>query len=472
MLYRGGAISKNIEDFILKFISSLPYDKKIAKNTIKVVKAHIMQLYKSNILKKDDYEKIFRVLNELDKEILKNYPSLNFEDVHEYIEYAIIKKLGLEIGGNINIGKSRNDQVATAIRMTLREEILEVATLILKLNETILLKAKENIETLIPGYTHQQKAQITTLAHHLLAFYDVFTRDVERLLDVLKRVNLSPLGSAAMVGHGIEGYDRVKIAEILGFDDIVENTEDAIASRDFILETLSVLTIFMLNVSRLIEELILWSMNEVSYIKIPDTHAATSSLMPHKRNPATLEIIRAKVSEVLGRTVLAYSMIKSLPYSYNLDLQELTPHLWLTIDIVKDTLHVLIDFLNKVEFKKDTLFQAIKDVNLLFTDLAEYITIEYKKPFRTVHKVLGELAKKNVENPYVIARYLKLKLGIEVTFDEIASVLNPEKSIYRKKVVGSPNPSYIKLTIIKKEKFMKTLRNKLEKFRAKFNLTF
>jgi len=465
LLYRKGAVEGEVAGFIYNFTSSLKYDRKIAKATVKVVMAHIEHLCEINAISTNVCHKILGTLKELYDEILKNYPNGKFEDIHEYIEYYIVNKLGEDVGGYVNLGKSRNDQVATAIRIVLKDEIINILKGVIKLQRILLNKAKEHVETLAPGYTHQQKAQITTLAHHFLAFYDALDRDYERIHGSLKRIDASPLGSVAMVGNTIPGYDRVRVARKLGFSEIVENTEDAIASRDFILETIFNIAILMNNISRIVEDLILWSMNELSYVKLPEHHVATSSIMPHKRNPVTLEIIRARAAKVLGYATSAYALLKSLPYSYNLDLQELTPILWEIIDECKEILTILSDLLSKIRFDEKKLLKSVSEnITLCFSDLAEYITLKYGVPFRKVHRVLGEISKRKHITLHNISEHLRKKLSINIKDRELEEILNPINSLKRKSVTGSPNPKEVKVLINKR---LRSLLDKESKLRSK-----
>ena len=468
MLYRKGAVEGEVPSFISNFTSSLKYDRKIAKATVKVVMAHIEHLCEINAINTNICHKTLERLKELYGGILEKYPNGKFEDIHEYIEYYIINKLGEDVGGYVNLGKSRNDQVATAIRIVLKDEIINLLEGIIKLQHTLLNKAKEHVETLAPGYTHQQKAQITTLAHHFLAFYDALDRDYERIHGSLERIDASPLGSAAMVGNTIPGYDRVRVAKKLGFSKIVENTEDAIASRDFILEAIFNIAILINNISRFVEDLILWSMNELGYVELPENHVATSSIMPHKRNPVTLEVIRAKTAKVLGYATSAYALLKSLPYSYNLDLQELTPILWKIIDDCKGILAVLSDLLSRVRFNEERLLKSVSEnITLCFSDLAEYITLKYNVPFRKAHRVLGEISKRKHITLHSISEYLREKLSIDIKERELEEILNPIHSLKRKTVTGSPNPKEVRALINKRIKSLLDKESKLSRLRSK-----
>jgi len=468
LLYRKGAVEGEVPNFILNFTSSLEYDKKIAKATVKVVIAHIEHLCEINAISTNVCHKILEALKELYDVILENYPNGKFEDVHEYIEYYIVNKLGEDVGGYVNLGKSRNDQVVTAIRIVLKDEIINLLKGIVKFQHVLLNKAKEHVETLVPGFTHLQKAQITTLAHHFLAFYDALDRDYERIYGSLERIDASPLGSAAMVGNTIPGYDRVRVAKKLGFSKIVENTEDAIASRDFILEAIFNIAILINNISRIVEDLILWSIDELGYVMLPECHVATSSIMPHKRNPVTLEIIRARAAKVLGYVTSAYALLKSLPYSYNLDLQELTPILWGIIDECKEILAILSDLLSKIKINEERLFKSVSEsITLCFSDLAEYITLKYGVPFRKVHRVLGEISKNKPITLHSVSEHLREKLSVNIKESELKEILNPIHSLKMKSVTGSPNPKEVRSLINKRIRSLIDKESKLSRLRSK-----
>ena len=291
----------NISDDVLEYISSRDPDKRIFEADILVDRAHLIMLKEQGLISPEDSSKIIEALDSVEEKDLGEG-----EDVHEAIEALIISRVGV-LGGRMHTARSRNDEVATCIRLALRTQMLDLLDEILSLVETLVELAGKNTETIIPGYTHTQHAQPTTLAHHLLAHADAYARDLERLKGCYKRVNLCPLGAAAFASTGFS-INRNRTSQLLGFDGLVENSMDAVSTRDFILEVLSDLSILMVNLSRLAEEIILWSTSEFSYLELDNQFASTSSIMPQKKNPDTAELARAKAGSVMGSLVSALTI--------------------------------------------------------------------------------------------------------------------------------------------------------------------
>ncbi|MEM2099330.1 MAG: argininosuccinate lyase, partial [Candidatus Bathyarchaeia archaeon] len=315
---RIGALRKDVADFT----SSIKDDAKLSKAVININKAHVIMLIEQKIITQQDGAKLLKALTKHADVKL----ATTSEDVHMAVEEAITKELGSEIGGNLHIAKSRNDQVATAIRMVLRSSLLSLMLSITQMQESLLATAEKHIKTLILEYTHLQPAQPVTFAHYLLSYFDMLTRDLQRLTEAYTRVNLSPMGAGALATTSFP-ISRERVAELLGFNGVVENSIDAVGSRDFILETIAALTLIAVNLSRLSEDLIIWSSPSFGVIELPDEFASTSSIMPQKKNPDVLEVIRARASNVIGDFVAATATLKSLPSTYNLDFQEVTPKL-------------------------------------------------------------------------------------------------------------------------------------------------
>ncbi|MEM3883071.1 MAG: argininosuccinate lyase, partial [Candidatus Methanomethyliaceae archaeon] len=283
---RGGRLSGDLAPEVADFTSSSKHDIYIADEVVEINLAHLLCLVQAGIISREDGRLLANALKGV--EISEIPPDM--EDVHMVVENELIKRVGEEIGGKIHTGKSRNDQVATALRMRLRKFIIEICGCLVDLQHALLEKSQAHINTVMPGYTHLQHAQPISVSHHLLAYFDMFDRHLARLLSCYKRVNLSPMGSAALAGTGYP-IDRLKLAEYLGFEGLVENTLDAVSTRDFSIETLSALTIMMVDVSRIAEEIIIWSSNEFGYVDLPDDHSSTSSIMPQKKNPVTAEVL-------------------------------------------------------------------------------------------------------------------------------------------------------------------------------------
>lgn len=383
-MFRDQRLGQISED-VLRFLSSREADSRIFQADLQVDRAHLVMLKEQGLVSAEVFSRIVGALDELKESDLGAG-----EDVHEAIEAHILSRVGPE-GGRMHTGRSRNDEVATCIRLALREEMLGLMEEQISLIRTLVNLAEKNTDTIIPGFTHTQHAQPTTLAHHLLAHADAFLRDLDRIEGAYARVNQSPLGAAAFASTGFK-IDRQRTCELLGFDGLVENSMDAISARDFILEVLSDLSILMVNCSRLAEELILWSTSEFCYVELDNLFASTSSIMPQKKNPDTAELARAKAGTVLGSLVSALSICKALPLSYNRDLQEITPHLWHGVDQTRATMRILDGCVSTLQFNVERLEQNSVTGFSTATELADSLVRSTGMPFRTAHSIVGRLA--------------------------------------------------------------------------------
>ncbi|AKA73976.1 argininosuccinate lyase [Saccharolobus solfataricus] len=427
MLYRKWGSEK---DEVVNYTSSVDSDREIIEEVKLTMKAHVISLYLTGYLGKETARKILVALNEF-KEIGQGY-----EDIHEALEDFLIKKVG-EDAGWIGLGRSRNDHVATALRLRLRNKLIELLTDINSLRKILLDKAKEHITTIFPSYTHLQLAQPTTFAHYLTYIEEELASRWEIIFSTLKQVNKSPLGSGAIVGTNVK-IDREKEAELLGFDSIIYNTLSATSSRADILSTISELTVLMVVLSRIAEDLIFFSSNKL--IKLPDSHVSTSSLMPQKRNPVTMEILRAKAAESIGMLTSLLSIYKGLPTGYNLDLQEMNKYYWLVINYTKSSIGVLSSLFSQIQVNKINI-----DESSLATDDAELLSISKKVPYRSTY---FEIAKKVREGSY-------------------KSTLKIEDSINMKAVIGSPNFDLMANLIKIRETKLKEDEKEIEEYKLK-----
>ena len=442
-LTRGGRLSGDLTEDVAKFTSSSEHDVYIADDVVEINLAHVLALVKSGIISKAEGKSLAVVLKEMLGKIKSIPPKM--EDVHMVVEDAVIKRVGPDVGGKIHTGKSRNDQVATALRMRLREFLIEICVNLIKLQEVLLEKASSSVEVVMPGFTHLQHAQPVTVAHYLLAYFDMFNRDLDRLLQCYSRVNLSPMGSAALAGTGYK-LDRSLIAEYLGFDGLVENTLDGVASRDFALEAVSSLSILMLDVSRLAEEIVVWASQEFGYVELPDDHSSTSSIMPQKKNPVTAEVLRAKCGDVFGELTSMLTIMKALPLTYNLDMQELTPHLWRACEASSLSLRVLADLVAKVRFKADRLKEVVRKDFSVATELADTLVREGGLPFRKAHQVVGEMVRElytsssslSEEKPEHLADMIFKKAGVRISSKPIKMAVDPTHNINIRLTTGGP----------------------------------
>ncbi|MCS7124710.1 MAG: argininosuccinate lyase [Candidatus Bathyarchaeota archaeon] len=388
LLFKGGRIKSSRKD-VLRFTSSIRDDVKLLKHVVDINKAHVIMLMEQKIVNEGQAIEILKALKSGE---FKIKPWL--EDVHVCVEEEVIKK-AKEAGENLHIAKSRNDQVATAIRMELRDELIRLMKKILIFQARLLAKAEKHTQTIICGYTHLRPAQPITFAHYLLYHFDVFQRDLQRLIECYNRVNVCPMGAAALAATSFP-ISRERVAELLGFVEVLENSVDAVSSRDFVVEVLAVLSTLAIDVSRLVEDMIIWSTPEFSLIEIPDEFCSTSSIMPQKKNPDVLEVIRARMGHVIGNFTTCALILKSLPSGYNLDFQEVTPKLWDSFIKIGGSL----DILSKLIVKCKPI-QNLESSNLAFSTFTELVRILYQKyhvPFRTAHKIVGALARKLIEN--------------------------------------------------------------------------
>jgi len=442
-LLRKGRLESARKDVIL-FTSSARDDEEILKQIVDINKAHIIMLVENGIISKYQGGKILKALTGLEKKV-KLRPK--HEDAHVAIEEEVIRTVGDEIGGNLNIAKSRNDQVSTAIRMKLREEILKLIESIITLQEALVKKAERNIETLIPGYTHLQPAQPITFAHYLLAQFDAFQRDLKRLQEAYSRVDLCPMGAGALATTSFP-IKRERIAELLGFNEVLENSLDAVSTRDFLLEVLAVLSIMAVNVTRITEDLIVWSTMEFGMVELPDEFAFTSSIMPQKKNPDVLEVIRARMANIIGDFTASIIMLKALPTGYNLDFQEATPKLWSAIRHMQRCLKMLPEIILNLKVNSDVMLRSELSF-LAATELANMLVRNRKVPFRTAHRIVGAVVKTLVEKgkslrdltSEMLTDISKRILGspVKVDDEEIMRIADLSKCIESHNVRGGPS---------------------------------
>jgi len=459
---RLGRLSGERTGEMMHFLSSMRADRCIADADILVDIAHVLMLDKQRIIDHDITKQLLPALLELhDEGIPEELFNDELEDVHAGIEALLIEALGPEAGGRMHMGRSRNDEVATCIRIKLREDLLKQMAALIKVREVIIALADLHKETVMPGFTHMQHAQPTTLAHHLLAYEQAFSRDFDRLRDAYPRVNQSPLGAAAFASTGYP-INRELTARLLGFDGLVTNTMDAVATRDFALETLGALTILMANMSRLCEELIIWSSSFVKFVTLDDAFCSTSSIMPQKKNPDTAEIMRAKTGSVFGAYTGALMTVKGLPMSYNRDLQELTPHLWRGVRDAKESMRLLIDMISSATFDVGRMKEEAGKGFSTATELADTLVRNYGLPFRTAHNIVGRAVQKESLSLATLEEAAKdLDTGISLvakglTQEHIDEVLDVNYSIAARKAPGGPAPFATKIAIEDQKKRLDT----------------
>lgn len=372
------------------------------------------------------------------------------EDIHESLEAFVIKQAGVDAGGKMHTARSRNDQVILDIRMKVRDDINDICTAIIDLIDSLLEKATENKETVMPMYTHLQQAQIGTFSHYLLSYVDALFRDMDRLYITYGRINQSPLGACAIGGTSIN-IDRRTTAVFLGFDGLIRNSIDATSSRDTLIEFTSDLSIFMTTLSRMAEDFILWSTTEFGYLEVSDEYSSTSSAMPQKKNADPLELIRAKASSVLGNLVTILSIVKALLSGYSRDLQELKAHLWNASSTALEAVKIVNRVVTSIDVHKRRMQESANSSYALSVDIAEQLVIKKGMPFRLAHKLVGSLVEKAArENKNQIktleeqdVKEALEKIESQVQPDELMHIIqdvSPQRSLELRISFGSPNP--------------------------------
>jgi len=471
-ILHGGRIGSMRKD-VAKFTSSIKDDVKLLKAVVAINKAHVVMLAEQKIIKQADGAKLLAALTKhADMKL-----DASSEDVHMAVEEAVLKEVGWETGGNLHIAKSRNDQVATAIRMALRRNLLSLMTSVIQMQESLVVTAEKHTKTVILEYTHLQPAQPVTFAHYLLSYFNALERDLQRLQETYARVNLCPMGAGALATTSFP-INRERVAELLGFSGIVENSIDAVGSRDFILETTAALTLIAVNLSRLAEDLIVWSSPDFGVIELPDGFASTSSIMPQKKNPEMLEVIRARASHVLGDFVASAAALKSLPSTYNLDFQEITPKLWAAVENVHSSLDMFAALIPNLKVTADVSSKALMSFAAA-TELANMLVRKYNVPFRLAHKIIGALVKQLIESkqtflnatPELLQKTAQDAAGIKlaVKAGDIADAIDALKIVETYTVKGGPAPTEVKRALTARKKGLVLAKANVSKLNQKLD---
>ena len=463
MNLRSGRLKGQMSGEVADFTSSLQFDVRIFQADVQCNQAHTTMLMEQGIISRQIGERILSALAELEKEgiaALDLNPAV--EDIHMAVENYVTSKIGSD-AGFMHTAKSRNDQVATDLRIALKEEIQEIQRELLIFIDIIVEMAQEHLDTLMVGYTHLQHAQPTTFAHHLLSYAQALKRDYGRLKDAYQRMDLCPLGSAALTTTSFP-INRNRTAELLGFSGPMENSIDGVSSRDFIAETVFALTLLGTTLSKISEELIIWSTYEFRMVELADEFSSTSSIMPQKKNPDVAEIVRGKTAVLNGELVTILTIIKSLPQSYNRDLQEVTPHLWKATDTLSAALKITREMLASAEFKSERGAELARANFSAATELADLMVREGNLPFRTAHQIVGRSVSialdKGMKAEDIDAQFLdeisKELTGETLGIDEsiVKKALDPHEIIRSRNVIGGPAPSQVKEVIVNLKKFI------------------
>jgi argininosuccinate lyase len=388
----GGRFTGQTESTVESFSESVSFDARLWRHDIEGSIAHVKMLAKQKIISSKESASIIKGLTEIAIEIESGKFRFkeSLEDVHMNIEAALIKKIG-PAGGKVHTARSRNDQVALDIRLYLRDEIKSVIKLIKAMQKAFLKTAEKNIDIIMPGYTHLQRAQPVLLSHHMLAYYEMLERDSDRFADCLKRVNVMPLGAAALAGTPLP-IDRKYVAKLLKFPAVTENSIDTVSDRDFAIEFISAASTLMMHLSRFAEEIIMWNSAEFAFVELPDAFTTGSSIMPQKKNPDVLELTRGKTGRVYGNLMSIITIMKGLPLAYNRDMQEDKEPVFDTVDTIKACLDVLNKMMPGMKFKKKNILSATDAGFLTATDIADYL-VNKGVPFRDAHGITGSIVK-------------------------------------------------------------------------------
>lgn len=441
----GGRFSEATDAFVERFTASVGFDYRLYHHDINGSIAHATMLAKVGVLTEAERNQIIDGLEAIRAEIVagKFTWSVSLEDVHMNIEAELTRRIGIT-GKKLHTGRSRNDQVATDIRLYLRDEIDAIAKELTRLQEGLLQLAEREADTIMPGFTHLQTAQPVTFGHHLLAWFEMLERDYGRLIDCRKRVNQLPLGAAALAGTTYP-IDRAYTAELLGFDAPTENSLDSVSDRDFAIEFSAFASILMMHLSRASEELVLWTSSQFNFINLPDRFCTGSSIMPQKKNPDVPELVRGKTGRVYGHLTALLTLMKSQPLAYNKDNQEDKEPLFDAIDTVKDCLRAFADMVPAIQARKEVMYEAAKRGFSTATDLADYL-VRKGVPFRDAHEIVGKSVAYGVENSKDLSEMslAELQQFSSTIEEDVFKVLTLEGSVAARNHIGGTAPAQVK----------------------------
>lgn len=451
----GGRFIKETNQLVHNFNSSISFDQRLFRQDIKGSMAHARMLAKQGIISEEERELILNglqsILEDLENGNLEI--TLEYEDIHSFVESQLIDRIG-DAGKKLHTGRSRNDQVALDMKLYIRDEINATDKLLKTMMAALLNIMKENVETIMPGFTHLQKAQPVTLAHHMGAYFEMFKRDRQRLNDIKNRMNLSPLGSGALAGTTYP-LDRDYTAKLLGFDGPTLNSMDSVSDRDYLIEFLSSLSIIMMHLSRLSEEIIIWNSNEYGFIELDDAYSTGSSIMPQKKNPDIAELVRGKTGRVYGALIALLTAMKGLPMAYNKDMQEDKELTFDAIDTVKGCLSLSSEMLSAMKFNRDVLEKSAKKGFTNATDAADYL-VNKGIPFRDAHGIIGRLVLICIEkgislDELSIEEYKSVCPAFE---EDIYEAISLTACVNKRNTVGAPGREAMEKVIKIYEEYM------------------
>lgn len=464
----GGRFTKQTDQLVEEYTASITFDKELAEEDIQGSLAHVTMLGKCSILPAEDVEKIKDGLLIVRQRIVRGEHAFVVadEDIHMSIERALIEEIG-PVGGKLHTGRSRNDQVATDMHLYLRKRVVEFVEMLRKLQEALIGQAKQNLDTIVPGYTHLQRAQPILFAHHLMAYVSMFGRDIERLQDSYKRIDALPLGAGALAGTTF-AIDRHFTAQQLNFGRVYENSLDAVSDRDFIVEFLANASLIMTHLSRLSEELILWSSTEFQFVELDDAFCTGSSIMPQKKNPDVPELVRGKTGRVYGNLVGLLTVLKSLPLAYNKDMQEDKEGMFDTVKTLQGGLQLFASMIETMKVRKENMRRAVNQDFSNATDIADFL-VNKGLPFRQAHEVIGKTVLYCIQQgKFLLDLTLDEFKQFSSLFDErIYDVLQPEAVVNARNVYGGTATPQVEAAIARAEAELARTAAWTEEYEAK-----
>ena len=455
----GGRFTKETNKLVENFNESLSFDHRFYKQDIRGSIAHVKMLAKQNILTDTERDKIIEGLKSIEADI--DAGKLKFddgsEDIHSFVEAHLIERIG-DTGKKLHTGRSRNDQVALDMKLYVRDEIDELKDLLYELLSEVLNIMEENKSTYMPGFTHLQKAQPTTLAHHFGAYFEMFIRDFDRLVSTRKRMNLSPLGSGAFAGTTYD-LDRDYVASLLDFDTATRNSMDSVSDRDYLLELLSDLAIMSMHLSRLSEEIIIWNTDEYRFVEMDDTYSTGSSIMPQKKNPDIAELIRGKSGRVYGSLISLLTTMKGLPLAYNKDMQEDKEMSFDAIDTLKSLIKLMSGMLSSMKFNHEKMAKSARGGFTNATDAADYL-VKKNVSFRDAHEIVGRLVLYGIENNKALDDFtLEEFKNISDVFDnDIYDAISLKTCVEKRNTKGAPGLKAINDEVEASRKLLESLK--------------
>lgn len=451
----GGRFTKQTDKLVHNFNASISFDQKFYKQDIDGSIAHVTMLAKQQILTDEERDTIVAALEDIKNEITEGTLEISpaYEDIHSFVEAMLIERTG-ETGKKLHTGRSRNDQVALDMKLYTRDEIKECDALLRDLLTVILSIMEENTATFMPGFTHLQKAQPLTLAHHFGAYFEMFKRDRSRLADIYKRMNTCPLGAGALAGTTYP-LDRAYTAELLGFDGPTLNSMDSVSDRDYLIELLSALSTIMMHLSRFSEEIIVWNTNEYQFIELDDAYSTGSSIMPQKKNPDIAELVRGKTGRVYGALMSLLTTMKGLPLAYNKDMQEDKELTFDAIDTTKGCIKLFTGMIQTMKINKPAMAKSARNGFTNATDAADYL-VKHGVPFRDAHGIIGQLVLYGIENNKALDDLtLEEYKAISPVFEEdIYEAISLETCVNTRNTIGAPGVEAMKNVLTLEKEYL------------------